>query len=75
MHRYLVLTAADGEILIDATFPGRPWDGCQSLPLACGEGTDYPVSGDPDIEMSALERRFCDPAQREPFIAALSAAC
>ena len=48
--------------LIDATFPGRPWDGRQSLPLACGEGTDYPVLGDPDIEKRALERRFCDPA-------------
>jgi hypothetical protein len=37
-----------------------------------GEGDDYPVMGDPDIEKRALETRFCDSTIREPFIAALS---
>ena len=29
-------------INMDATFPGPPWDGRSSLPLACGPGRDYP---------------------------------
>ncbi len=57
---------------MDATFPGPAWDGRFSLPLACGDGRDYPAGEDPDAEKRALERQYCDPAVREPFIAALA---
>ncbi len=32
---------------------------------------NYPVGEDPDAEKRALEIKHCDPAVREPFIAAL----
>jgi hypothetical protein len=73
VHRYLVIHLADAPIPIDATFPGPPWDGYSAMPLACGPGTDHPVTGDCDAEKRGLEERHCDPAVREPFIAALAA--
>jgi hypothetical protein len=60
------------EAIIDATFPGDPWDGRSSLPLAAGPGRDYPAGADPDAEKRALEAEHCDPVAREPFIAALA---
>jgi hypothetical protein len=42
------------------------------MPLACGDGVDYPAGTRPDREKADLEARFCDPALREPFIAALA---
>jgi len=36
--RYLEVTLGGQRVEIDATFPGPPWDGLSSLPLACGEG-------------------------------------
>lgn len=74
VHRYLTITLDGKRIEIDATFPGPAWDGRSSLPLACGAGTDVPAGDDPDAEKRALEERHCDPAIREPFIAALSSA-
>jgi hypothetical protein len=74
VHRYLTVTLDGERITIDATFPGAPWDGRSSLPLACGPGSDHPVHGDPDTEKRMLEVRHCDPAVREPFIAALTGA-
>lgn len=74
VHRYLTIAARGHRIALDATFPGAPWDGCSSLPLACGPGRDYPAGEDPDAEKRTLEARFCDPAVREPFIAALTSA-
>lgn len=71
VHRYLEVTLGGQRVEIDATFPGPPWDGISSLPLACGAGTNYPAGDDPDAEKRALEERHCDPAIREPFIAAL----
>lgn len=73
VHRYLTIVAEGRRINVDATFPGPPWDGRSSLPLACGPGRDYPAGEDPDAEKRALERQHCDPAVREPFIAALAA--
>jgi hypothetical protein len=61
-------------VAIDATFPGEAWDGRSSLPLTCGPGRDYPAGEDPDAEKTALEEQHCDPALREPFIAALTSA-
>lgn len=75
VHRYLVLTRAGQPVTIDITFPAtRPWDGSGSMSLACGEGPDFPAGDDPDGDKAALEARYCDPAVREPFIAALSLA-
>ena len=56
-------------------FPGDPpWDGHTSIPLACGEGQDFPASDDPAAGKAALEASHCDPQAREPFIAALTLA-
>jgi orotate phosphoribosyltransferase len=71
VHRYLKITVDGERIPLDATFPGQPWDGRSSLPLACGTGRDYPAADDPDGEKRKLEQQHCDPAVREPFIAAL----
>jgi hypothetical protein len=74
VHRYLAITLDGERISIDVTFPGLRWDGRSSLALACGPGTDYPSSGDPNIEKQQLEEQYCDPSVREPFIAALTQA-
>jgi hypothetical protein len=73
VHRYLEITLGGRRVKIDATFPGGAWDGNSSLPLACGPGEDIPAGDAPDEEKRALEARHCDPAVREPFIAALTA--
>ena len=72
VHRYLTIVVDGRRINMDATFPGSPWDGRSSLPLACGSGRDYPAGEDPDAEKRALEAKHCDPVVREPFIAALA---
>jgi hypothetical protein len=64
--------AAGRRIAIDATFPGGPWDGRSPMQLACGDGADHPAGADPDAEKRRLEAEHCDPAAREPFIAALA---
>lgn len=74
VHRYLTITVANHRVVVDATFPGTPWDGRSSMALACGPGTDHPAGADPDAEKRRLEVEHCDPAVREPFIAALTAA-
>ena len=71
VHRYLTAVVGGRRIPIDATFPGEPWDGRSPMPLACGEGADHPAGADPDAEKRRLEAEHCDPAVREPFIAAL----
>lgn len=38
----------------------------------CGPGRDYIVRADPDAEKLALERMYCKPSEREPFIAAIA---
>jgi hypothetical protein len=73
VHRYLTIRVGGQRIVIDATFPGPRWDGYSALPLACGPGDDYPAGDDPDADKQLLEREHCDPAIREPFIAALTA--
>jgi hypothetical protein len=76
VHRYLVVQFDGHPVTIDATFPaGPPWDGRSSMSLACGPGDDHPVTtGDADAEKRALELAHCNPAVREPFIAALARA-
>lgn len=72
VHRYLTAMVAGRRIVIDATFPGEPWDGYSSMPLSCGAGQDFRAGKEPDREKRALEAAHCDPATREPFIAALA---
>lgn len=73
VHRYLIITYGEREVIIDATFPtDPPWDGHSDMRLACGPGQDHPVRSDPAAEKAALEAVHCDPKIREPFIAALS---
>jgi hypothetical protein len=74
VHRYVTVTLEGRRVEIDATFSGAAWDDRSSLPLACGPGDDYPAGADPDAEKRALEEQHCDPAVREPFIAALASA-
>jgi hypothetical protein len=51
----------DRDVIIDVTFPaGPPWDGHSSMPLACGEGQDFPAGDDPAAEKAALEASYCD---------------
>ena len=74
VHRYVRIQIGGRQITLDVTFPGgEPWDGKSSLPLACGPGADVAAGDDPDSDKRALEARYCDPALRETFIAALSA--
>jgi hypothetical protein len=75
VHRYLVITLAGRELVIDITFPADPpWDGHRSMRLACGDGQDFAAGADPDADKAALEARHCDPLVRESFIAALGRA-
>ncbi|HLK42480.1 MAG TPA: hypothetical protein VKV34_03995 [Thermoleophilia bacterium] len=59
VHRYLTVLVDGRRLAIDATLPGRPWDGRSSMPLACGPGIDYPSRVDPDAEKAALEKVHC----------------
>jgi hypothetical protein len=72
VHRFLTLFLLGRRVELDATFAGEPWDGRSALPPACGPGTDYIAGEDPESEKRALESANCDPAVREPFIAALT---
>lgn len=72
VHRYLTATVDGRRIVIDVTFPGPAWAGRSSMPLSCGPGRDHPAGADPDGEKQKLEDENCDPAIREPFIAALA---
>ena len=64
VHTY---ARVDGRV-VDVTFPGGdPWDGESDMQLACGPGDDFPAA-----DKEELVARHCDPAVREPFIAALS---
>ena len=71
VHRYLTIAMDGQRLTVDATFAGEPWDGRSSLPLACGQGEDFLAGENADDDKRALEEQHCDPAVREPFIAAL----
>ena len=72
VHRYVTALVQGRRLTLDVTFPGPPWDGRSPMPLACGAGEDHAAGEDPDADKRRLEARHCDPAVREPFIAALS---
>jgi len=71
VHTYATLDVEGVRVRIDVTFPGEVWDGRSNLHLACGEGDDYPGGEDPWKLKASLVEQYCDPAVREPFIAAL----
>ncbi len=74
VHRYVTAVIDGLRIELDVTFPGdERWDGRSSMPLACGPGEDHVAGEDPDADKRALETEHCDPAAREPYIAALAA--
>lgn len=73
VHRYLSITLNGDHVVIDITFPSGPsWDGASSMPVVCGPGADHPAGPDPDADKRVLEKTYCDPRIREPFIAALA---
>jgi hypothetical protein len=73
VHRYLTVTVGGERVTVDITFPSGPaWDGVISMPVACGPGADHEAGPDPDTDKRTLEAAHCDPAVREPFIAALA---
>jgi hypothetical protein len=75
VHTYATVLIDGRRTAIDVTFPSNElWDGSSDMPLACGEGTDVAASGDPWTLKAALVTEHCDPAVREPFIAALTTA-
>lgn len=74
VHTYATVLLDDRSTRIDVTFPLATWDGRTDIPVACGTGEDHPAGEDPFMSKAALVRRHCDPAVREPFIAALASA-
>lgn len=74
VHTYATLELDGQHATVDVTFPLARWDGRSNIPLACGDGKDHPAGEDPIATKADLVRRHCDPAIREPFIAALAAA-
>lgn len=72
VHRYLTIALGGRRIAVDATFAGALWDARSPMPLACGPGDDEECLGEPDERKRQLEREHCNPAVREPFIAALA---
>lgn len=73
VHTYATLMIDGRRTVIDVTFPSEvAWDGHSDMPLACGEGTDVPAADDLWAQKAELVGEQCDPAVREPFIAALS---
>ena len=74
VHTFAVAEIDGRPTTIDVTFPSdAEWDGRSDMPLACGDGTDYPAGAEPWALKDELVATHCDPALREPFIAALSA--
>jgi hypothetical protein len=72
VHTYATIARDGHSAVVDVTFAGEPrWDGRSDMPLACGAGTDHDAGADPVSTKAALVHSYCDPAVREPFIAAL----
>ena len=73
VHTYATVLIEGRRVRIDVTFPSPViWGGRSDMSLACGEGDDVPASKDPWGQKASLVSENCDPAVREPFIAALS---
>ena len=75
VHRYLAIMLNGNRDRHRCHLPVRPSLGRgQFDAVACGPGTDHVAGPDPDADKRALEAAYCDPAVREPFIAALATA-
>jgi len=61
------------DVALDVTFPSSAWDGTSDMPIAAGDGEDVPAGANPSATKVMLVARHCEPAVREPFIAALGA--
>jgi len=73
VHTYLTVATGLEPVRVDVTFaPKTPWNGVDHMPLICGEGFDVPGGRFPNRRKRELVALHCDPAVREPFIAALS---
>jgi hypothetical protein len=72
VHTYARLLREDQVIPVDVTFPLEEWDGNAPTLLACMGGRDFDAGIDPLATKAELVRRWCDPARRERFIAALT---
>jgi acyl dehydratase len=73
VHTYLTVAAGREPVRVDVTFaPKTRWNGVDHMPLICGEGFDVPGGRFPNRRKRELVALHCDPAVREPFIAALS---
>ena len=72
VHTYAQLRREDRVIPVDVTFPLEDWDGKAPTLLACMAGRDFDAGTDPVATKAELVRRWCDPPQRERFIAALT---
>lgn len=73
VHTYLTVEVGVEPVRVDATFALRePWTGDDHMQLRCGEGFDVRGGRFPNRTKRELVSLHCDPAIREPFIAALS---
>ena len=72
VHTFATTTVAGGRVRVDVTAPLDDWDGKTDTRLQCGAGEDVPAGDDPLAVKRGLVERLCDPAVREPFIAALT---
>jgi hypothetical protein len=76
VHTYMAIAASGEPIRVDVTFAlHSPWSGDRHMRLHCGEGFDVPGGRFPNRVKRELVSLHCDPAIREPFIAALSGTC
>ncbi len=73
VHTFMTMDLDGHLIVLDVTFPVTPrWDGETSMTVQCGPGEDHVAELDAETMKAALVAAHCDPAVREPFIAALS---
>jgi len=74
VHTYATALVDAARIPIDVTFPlERPWDGSSPMVLCCGDGENHPGGANPLATKAMLTMERCDPAVRDPFVAALTA--
>jgi hypothetical protein len=72
VHTYATAMVAGDRLVLDVTFPGHLWDGHSDMEIAAARGKDVPAGDRDPWELKAeLVAEHCDPAVREPFIAAL----
>jgi len=74
VHTYMTLLIDGRRVAIDATVPGKGWDGHSEMPLSCGDGTDMDGGSDPRGMKARLVAENCDPPARDRVIERLSRA-